>query len=1690
MSVTKRINEDYNNAMSKMNPFSYVDSKTIGTNTSEELGLNIIAPMDILNNEFLYVKDSNDPNNENKNKAIDINYNISSFENPKYSETFLTRTFEDAAVEEKFLNTLENPAYWFSIFDYKYDATKDVVSWDPFFHINWYANVTTYQILDSSQPAPASASFKDFYLFTIEKLKEEYLKDLFDEDTPNYLKNTLFFELKDKKIISMNNFEGKIQDNSDNDIYNRYLYFALETFIRQLLRSTTEYPAYWINEVISTMNGEKDREILISEFNKKESEIGFQFLCYSDDCGSFQTSEENSKAFASTIFTWIFGRSPKISGYENDNLNSEFIVSNNNGPWDNSFNYFEPEGNYLNSRNEVFKKGMRGSFTQLVISGNQKSVDKTFNTKYLRHFENSSVDNILGHNADMSDLDNYKKYRYEEINFIRGYFLKQEILADAFDFDYEARAEVEFTDNISEVTYRIVDIETDWKDKITLYEGNMPRTKNEILINNQFAKANNYKIGENIKIGGNNFVISGFATEPLTYYPMGNTMNPLPNSKKSAIVYANKQNLDQIITNDLSKTATKTMYSLLTFKGNNKKDMQYSIDNFRAYSFSNISEVYDSYSFITSETPNLIENRLIDNYKNFDSSTLKLNWTMAPKIISIFKIFVYIFCVLIFVITITATIIAVKKTVELNSGEIGILKAMGAKSWEISSSYLAYGFVVAIFIAPFAWILGSIIQEYMAKIFLQFVGGTTNLVYFSPLALTISILIFGLLLCIISFLTAYNLIRRPTLEIINKVNNIKRIEWMDNTKNWIVRKRSFSWRFSLELAISGFSKTILSALTVFFAGFLVSFGLTIPGMVQNVVGSYYKNVYYSNSFANREVMGNAPLSKTSLSATKPIDDYENNLFDSKSIFGEGINMISKNITDFAPSPDSSAIPQILLSKSNEELTAKWIYETITDDSTISTKSNYSEQNSLISIISSLLGNNISQLVGKGVSIADIQKIIEWVIHSESEEFKNDIDSRVKKIDEISGLLTNGLPTLLTNFIKGSSTTDGEWKEQIVNIIISQTPAYLKQYVTRSENRLNNFEFGWQINKYIPGVDSFYTKLNLSTKNKLSTEITGVQKTQSAYKINEANLEKTFMSDYQALQLKMLLNGENPDKIDLESIKGFYDEKNHEILVPVISNQQAEFDLENNWSKLDNPTINKSRLVLRNGNVNIPNEAWMYDDGDWLKNENKLKNDENHGYIEMTDLSASKFTYAPVFEKTGFNLINVEENHLMDNSYGFYNLTSNPTIDGEELNLEVRPYYSYDNVTMFFPAFYKEDFEKLMNKGNRDTSKWFKDGSDVKGFVPETTKKAWSKIDKSFENTEWFAIKPYSYYYDQSGSYRRESQNLSGEPIESITNGFENFYSRTLRDNDGPITFGNSNMNWKNENVNKISFHKSGSIEVYGSSIILADQNIINLLSGYGISKYVPFNLKYEDSLGEGYSYKGVDINTYNYLDPINYYKDEAKNNSKELVFGKNDFERSIRPSSWYTGMYSNAEEPYFITTQASFSRDKISGTDTINGSNYGASALQLESTKLLSQQKTLIFQLSAIVLILSSIAISLLIIVMILTITLINDLYVNQYRRFMVVMKSIGYSNWNIIKYTFGTMTVLSTIFYGLGVMLNFFVILILFNIISKNLGSIPFGFAWWTPILAIILVMGSFVISIAITTREVRKVAPSLLMR
>ncbi|WP_339021572.1 hypothetical protein [Spiroplasma endosymbiont of Atherix ibis] len=129
--------------------------------------------MDIMNSQFIYSIDSENPTSKN-NKALDINYNLSFFSESNLSgynqKTFLTETFEDKTVQEKFLNMITDSDYWKDIFGYEYDPEKDLSTWEPYRSVNYWSDATSFTYLKKTA-ANHAGKISNFYIYIIEKLK-------------------------------------------------------------------------------------------------------------------------------------------------------------------------------------------------------------------------------------------------------------------------------------------------------------------------------------------------------------------------------------------------------------------------------------------------------------------------------------------------------------------------------------------------------------------------------------------------------------------------------------------------------------------------------------------------------------------------------------------------------------------------------------------------------------------------------------------------------------------------------------------------------------------------------------------------------------------------------------------------------------------------------------------------------------------------------------------------------------------------------------------------------------------------------------------------------------------------------------------------------------------------------------------------------------------------------------------------------------------------------------------------------------------------------------------------------------------------------------------------------------------------------------------------------------------------------
>jgi putative ABC transport system permease protein len=161
--------------------------------------------------------------------------------------------------------------------------------------------------------------------------------------------------------------------------------------------------------------------------------------------------------------------------------------------------------------------------------------------------------------------------------------------------DLYVREEGYVYDSASKKSYRFVIDDADAKAKgyqdIVKIEGTTATSENEILINEQFAVKNGYSVGDEINIGGVRKIISGFAVDSLSYYPLTDMTIGSPDIVNGGIIYLTKESLINLAkAAGISNSISMNNYYFLK-KANDNVNVDDSIKLFSALTSTSVSNM-------------------------------------------------------------------------------------------------------------------------------------------------------------------------------------------------------------------------------------------------------------------------------------------------------------------------------------------------------------------------------------------------------------------------------------------------------------------------------------------------------------------------------------------------------------------------------------------------------------------------------------------------------------------------------------------------------------------------------------------------------------------------------------------------------------------------------------------------------------------------------------------------------------------------------------------------------------------------------------------------------------------------------------------------------------------------------------------------------------------------------------------
>lgn len=410
-------------------------------------------------------------------------------------------------------------------------------------------------------------------------------------------------------------------------------------------------------------------------------------------------------------------------------------------------------------------------------------------------------------------LDAFDKYNIEDGNFAYAEEASDDAIA-AIEKDGKVKVYANFykeedTDDF-ESTFRAFGERNDI-DKVCLLDGDMPKADTDVAIDRLYAKNHDLEIGDKFGVAGKDLTISGIVA--LSDY---------------STLYQNAS--DMMFDNDKFGVGVMTDAGFAALRENH---LRYN------YSWS-----YDTAPEDDAEAKNmaedlmpiLAENGMLTNFlpEYLNQAIIFAGDDMGGDMSMILAFLYIVIVILAFVFSIT-----ISNNITKEANVIGTLRASGYSRGEMVRHYLIMPMLVLLVAAVVGNVLGyTWLEQIFANQYLASYGLTTYEVLLNPQAFVLTTVIPLILLFIINFVMLTVKMRISPLQFIRRdlSKRKKKKAFRLNTKIPIMR------RFQMRVIFQNFPNHIMIFFGVFFANFILMFGMILQPMLVHYQNTITDNV--------------------------------------------------------------------------------------------------------------------------------------------------------------------------------------------------------------------------------------------------------------------------------------------------------------------------------------------------------------------------------------------------------------------------------------------------------------------------------------------------------------------------------------------------------------------------------------------------------------------------------------------------------------------------------------------------------------------------------------------------------------------------------------------------------------------------------------------------------------------------------
>lgn len=339
-----------------------------------------------------------------------------------------------------------------------------------------------------------------------------------------------------------------------------------------------------------------------------------------------------------------------------------------------------------------------------------------------------------------------------------------------------------------------------------IQEGVKPANNNEIAISRTFAKAYNLEIGDTFTLKDKDYEIVGFVIFPDYMYP-------------------------QLSEGSLLFDPSTQTFALMT---------EEEFNNVNEYESSYFAGRFNKDSYTTEDIQNLDHKYMInvvDAKVQFRTgaifSEIEGNRQMTVAFVGV-----------LIVLSVVVVGLIVNKSIQNESTQIGVIKSLGYRNYEIGFAYLLYPLFAGVIGTGLGYIIGYFSGEPMFQLYHTFYNlplgrgqGTSKLV-FGGIVIPLALLI------LFSTIVIMLIIRKKPLDLIHSKRNEK-IGRISQLLNKTLKRFNFKTRFKYSIAFRSLGKVFVTFVGVLIASMYLVFSLMGATAFDKMLDSGFKDAKYN-----------------------------------------------------------------------------------------------------------------------------------------------------------------------------------------------------------------------------------------------------------------------------------------------------------------------------------------------------------------------------------------------------------------------------------------------------------------------------------------------------------------------------------------------------------------------------------------------------------------------------------------------------------------------------------------------------------------------------------------------------------------------------------------------------------------------------------------------------------------------------